>query len=454
MNILIFAGPSISGTEIFKHLDAIVLPPPAQGDILTSLEKYRPQAIGVIDTAFPRSAWVSEVHYALRSGVAVYGAGAQGALRAVELQDYGMKGCGKVFHDFASGRHSDDAAILRSYTERDGRFVTTSESLVNVLETLQSTQEAGIIDNDICDRLSQKSRAVFWRERTWDRILLPELFSDVKTYRRVCAWIKDNQIDVQKQDAVELLHAIAADTEHLQHNIYTPADRHGMLDKIYQRERQSERKTGSVPFFSVAHHAAINHPNPLQINFDGMNRDIVVFFAERMELEPTKKDLDYEWTIFRHERALGKEDIPRWLDDNDMTSETMDQFIRKNALCRKMHQWMIMRQGVSRATGPFLDELRISGEYPSYADSAARIETSKEIHKEKYHADFSRFSLEEILAKRKTATEKLLPWPAPYNQAADVLGITRDELFCELRRETFHQEQTLADIIGILYEGK
>lgn len=454
MNIVFFAGPSLAKEEILAHLEAIVLPPPAQGDLLTALDHHRPQAIAIIDSAFPLSAWVSELHYALRSGVAVYGAGAQGALRAVELQDYGMKGYGKVFDDFASGQQTADDAVLACYREEGGRFVRTTESLVNVEATLQTAQGAGVIDDLLCGRLLQQAQALPWQERTWERILLPEMFAGLANSAAVCAWIQDHPVDIQRQDALELVRAVVADQEALEHRIYRPADRHGMLNNIYRRERKAKRSAGSVPFFSVAHHAAINHPRPLEVNFDGLNRELVVFFAERMELEASETELDYEWTVFKHERGLAEEGVAQWLEDNDLSPEGMDEFIRKNALCRKMHLWMIMRQGMGRATGPFLDALRIRGEYPHYADGSAKIETSKEQHQQRFQSEFCRLTLEETLAIRAKASKKILPWPAPYSQAAACLGITKAELFYELRREGFHQEQTIAAILDTLYEGQ
>lgn len=454
MKILVFAGPTISRQEIQQHLDATILPPPAQGDLLSSLDKYCPQAMGIIDMAFPRSAWVSEVHYALRSGVAVYGAGAQGALRAVELQDYGMKGLGSVYADFASGTVSEDAAILACFTEQEGCYTKTSESLVNVTATLRAAHEQGLLNEAAWDHLAQRAGQLHWKQRRWDRLLLPEFFASLAAYEKMCDWIQTNAVDVQKQDAIALLRAIVADKEQLRQRTYRPADRYGVLDKIYRRERKADRNTGSAPLFSVAHHAAINHPRPLEVNFNGMNRDIVVFFAERMELEPTREEVDYEWTVFRNERSLDREGVAQWCHDNDMTAEAMDELIRKNALCRKMHQWMTMKHGMARATGPFLDELKMRGEYPHYADSAAKIETSKAHQQEKYQADYGRFSLKELLVLREKHQKKPLPWPAPYDQASRVMGIPREDLFYELRRERFHEEQTIAALMDSLYGGK
>lgn len=452
MKTIIFAGPTISAEEIRTYLDAIVLPPPAQGDILTTLDRYRPQAIGILDTAFPRSAWVSEAHYALRSGVAVYGAAAQGALRAVELHDHGMKGFGKVFHDFAMGNQSEDAAVLCPYTEHDGLFTKLGQSLVNVLANLRVAQNSGVFDETLGKRLSQRAREVYWQERSWDQILLPELFSSAEAYALTCRWLKDNQIDIQKLDAIEMLQALVNDREQIKNRVYIPATRFGMLDHLYRRECKALRENISVPFFSIAHHAAINHPEPLQVNFNALNREIVTFFAERMEFEPSQDELDYEWTIFKHDRSLDETGLDQWRSANDITQENLDELIKKNALCRKMHQWLIMKRGLARATGPFLDELKIRGDYPQYADSAAQIEASKVAFRDKYQTDFCRYSFEELLALREKIKKRSLPWPAPYDQASRVMGMTKEEIFYELRREAFHEEQTIADILDILYD--
>ncbi len=453
MKLLVFAGPTISSQEIGRHLDAIVLPPPAQGDVLSALERYRPQAMGIIDTAFPRSAWVSEIHYALRSGVAVYGAGGQGALRAVELQAYGMQGCGAVFADFASGKRSDAAAVLRDFVEQDGGFVTASESLVDVTAALQAAHCQGVLSATTFDRTLQQAGRLHWRERTWDRILLPVLFADAAAHTAMQQWLADNPLNLQQQDAIAMLQAMAAHRGQLATRRYVPAERSGMVNALYQRERTATREAGSVPFFSVAHHGAVNHPRPLEVNFNGMNRELVVLFAERMALAPAEADIEYEWAVFKAERSLADHEIAQWRVDNDMTTEDLDALIRKNALCRKMHQWMIMRNGLARATGPFLDELRMRGEYPRYADGAAKLEACKEKQKEKFQNEFSRLNLDELLALRARAHSRALPWPQPYSQGAAAMGLTRDELFYELRRETFHREQLIATMIDALFDG-
>jgi hypothetical protein len=168
---------------------------------------------------------------------------------------------------------------------------------------------------------------------------------------------------------------------------------------------------------------------------------------------PAEADLEYEWAVFKAERSLADHEIAQWRTDNDMTAEELDELIRKNALCRKLHQWMIIRKGLARATSPFLDELRMRGEYPQYADGAAKLEACKEKQQEKFQDEFSRLNLDELLALRARAHSQALPWPLPYSQGAAAMGMTRDELIYELRRETFHREQIIATMIDALFVG-
>lgn len=358
-----------------------------------------------------------------------------------------------MFADFASGKISDDAALLRDSIEQDGGFVATSESLVDVTATLHAALHQGVLSATTYNQTMQRACQLHWRERTWDRILLPALFADAAAHGAIQQWLADNPLSLQQQDAIAMLQAMAADRDQLATRRYSPAERSGMLNTLYQRERSATREAGSVPFFSVAHHGAVNHPRPLEVNFNGMNRELVVLFAERMALVLAEADLDYEWAVFKAERSLADHEIAQWRADNDMTAENLDELIRKNALCRKMHQWMIMRNGLARATGPFLDELRMRGEYPRYADGAARFEACKEKQQKKFQDEFSRLNLDELLALRARAHSQALPWPQPYSQGAAAMGLTRDELFYELRRETFHREQLIATMIDALFDG-
>ena len=452
MTILIFCGPTISEREVVAKLEnAVVLPPPVQGDILAALGKYRPQAIVLIDAGFPRSAWVSELHHALRSGVSVYGAGVQGALRAAELCDYGMKGHGQAFLQIQASNIGDDA-LLCHYTQDGATYTRHTESLLTIEATLTSACKEGIVSATTLKALNEQAQHLFWKERSWNNILLADFFINDAELKKVKAWVKNNIVDIAKHDAVELLLALNLDQSEFAGNSYEPIELSGTLAHVNIRERKVERKAGEVPPFSIAHHTAINHEKPLQRTFDAMNREVVTFFAERMELQVSEEELEFERNVIIEEQSLAEGRLEKWQKDNDLTLEDMQKFLHKNALCRKMHQWMIMKNGFAKSTGPILDQLRICGEYPEFAESAAAIETSKRQSNGKFEAEFNQYSLEELLAlrKKRVESEDTLPWVSPYSQSSRVLGVNVQELIYELRRETFHHRKGMETFIDSL----
>ena len=93
--IIIFTGPSLHPRDAKKILDADYRPPVGRGDILNALEDT-PDIIGIIDGVFHQKPAVShkEILKALHLEVKIVGGASMGALRASELDDWGMIGVG------------------------------------------------------------------------------------------------------------------------------------------------------------------------------------------------------------------------------------------------------------------------------------------------------------------------------------------------------------------------
>jgi len=105
MVAIIFGGPSLEGVDKTKT-DAIFLPAAAQGDLIRAVREHSPSAIGLLDCGLPYRSlptWHKEILFALARGVAVVGAAAVGAHRAVELGPNGMEGVGGIYERVASG---------------------------------------------------------------------------------------------------------------------------------------------------------------------------------------------------------------------------------------------------------------------------------------------------------------------------------------------------------------
>src|SRR5216110_1776771 len=116
MTVYIFTGPTISAGEAKLELEAIYLPPAAEGDVYRAA-LHRPQAIGIIDGYFQSVPAVrhKEILWAMAKGIHVFGSASMGALRAAELWPFGMEGVGRVFGAYRDGLIEDDDEVALTH---------------------------------------------------------------------------------------------------------------------------------------------------------------------------------------------------------------------------------------------------------------------------------------------------------------------------------------------------
>jgi hypothetical protein len=97
--IKVYAGLSAQRSTVHSILpDALYAPPIQRGDIIADI-RNGVNSILILDGLFHQALSVSpsEIMDALRRGIRVFGASSMGALRAAELESYGMVGIGEIF---------------------------------------------------------------------------------------------------------------------------------------------------------------------------------------------------------------------------------------------------------------------------------------------------------------------------------------------------------------------
>ena len=110
-----------------------------------------------------------EILYTLEAGVKVLGASSMGALRASELDAFGMEGIGKIYELYKQGELvSDDEVALIFESES---FKPLSEPLVNIRYNLGLAEERGIIDRETNEKILNIARSLYYPERDYERIL-------------------------------------------------------------------------------------------------------------------------------------------------------------------------------------------------------------------------------------------------------------------------------------------
>ena len=155
------------------------------------------------------SVWHREILWALSQGVHVFGAASMGALRAAELDGFGMRGIGRIYAAYRDGcwpgydepfEDDDEVAVIHAPSEAGG--LPQSDAMVDIRDTLLAAEESGIIDRPGRDALTDAMKRLHFADRRFAR--LAEATDDAA----VRLWLTANQVRRKRLDAVAMLEAM------------------------------------------------------------------------------------------------------------------------------------------------------------------------------------------------------------------------------------------------------
>jgi hypothetical protein len=419
MKVVIFLGPSLPLDEARAVLpDAVYLPPARQSDLLSAVGIHRPAVIGLIDGEFGQSlsVWHKEILYALAEGVAVYGASSMGALRAAETAEFGMVGIGRIYEMYASGELNDDDEVALLHAAADADYRNLSSPMVNLRATFQKARAEGVIEADVCERLTGIGKALFFPERTAARIFQEAEAAGVprEALDTMKAYLKESYVDLKRQDALELLRTIHALAGATPAPVPVPAfafNRSHLFETLYSRDRRVLHDDFEVPLSAIANWAALHRPDFNELNFNALNRSLMMVLAELLQMTATEDEVGGEIQRFRVSRKLADDDaLDEWRRRNDLKPAEFEDLVRQLAVCRKLHRWLIASRFGERTTRLVLDELRLRGEYESAAAHAARQERIlEERHPDFKETTFAQLSTRDLVLDHLRASACKMP---------------------------------------------
>lgn len=206
--VVVFLGPSLDTERARKILDAEYRPPAGRGDIFKAV-KEGAKIIGLIDGVFFQASAIAhrEILYALEQGVKVVGASSMGALRASELDAYGMEGVGRIYELYKKGELvSDDEVALLFEPES---LKPLSEPMVNIRYNLERAEARGIINREVKKKLVEVTKTLYYPERVYERIFsVAEGKVDRETLERLRKFLTAEKRDLKREDAIEALKRI------------------------------------------------------------------------------------------------------------------------------------------------------------------------------------------------------------------------------------------------------
>jgi hypothetical protein len=115
--IKIYSGLALSKNQLREAFPAAEFAYLAKRNTLYKDIKDGVHIVGILDGEYVNGLSVSptEIMDALRCGLKVYGAAGIGALRAAELNAFGMKGCGRIYEYIKSSNYFADDHIGQNY---------------------------------------------------------------------------------------------------------------------------------------------------------------------------------------------------------------------------------------------------------------------------------------------------------------------------------------------------
>lgn len=208
---VIFVGPGLTPQE-FREVSQSgvdVRPPIKRGDLLDAMDAgYR--TLAIIDGEFYQSLAVSpkEILVALRRGCRVIGGSSMGALRAAEMDVYGMRGVGQIYKWYRQGlvTRDDDVAIMFGQID-DDTYRVTSLPMVNVLWAVHVFKRLDAMSAEARRRMTSAARRIHWAERQWDSVCAAARLID-RDRETVYEWARNPASDLKALDA----RAVVAET--------------------------------------------------------------------------------------------------------------------------------------------------------------------------------------------------------------------------------------------------
>lgn len=367
--IIVFAGPTIGADEIRSLLpSATVLGPAMCSDVYVEAQR-RPIAIGIIDGLFESvpAIFHKEVLWALANGVRVVGAASMGAIRAAELDVFGMEGVGQAYQLLKNGEiDDDDVAVAHATAEYDYRSL--SEPLVNMHVTLGDAVEAGLIRADEASLLRSLAKQHFYPDRSYPQMLEDGRDNGIDANRLAALerWLVNGRRNVKRDDALALLARLAE----LSHAAAPFVADFRFNRTVYFRSLQDD--AARRPARGTGRHQDVLEELRLRPKESAgvlPRAEARAFATElaRMEREPLDQESVDEASdrVRRHLALLLPEEFRSWLENSGLTLGHYGRIIRDEARRTKM------ARAYGRAVeAALLDELLLDGRLGPLRDRA------------------------------------------------------------------------------------
>jgi TfuA protein len=212
---IIFIGPSLTIEKARKIFNADYRPPAKKGDFLRLLASVNDDdrtIIGLVDGLFLQDyppTPIEVFQLLIKKNMLVLGAASLGALRAVELEKYGMIGIGKIFELYKNNKIDADDEVAVTFSE-DTQLIQ-SEAMIDIRYNLFIALKKGVIDENTKRAAVKVAKDIYFPNRNYEDIIdetkrvHPSLSDYLESFR---SYISKNRQSLKEQDAIKLVNYV------------------------------------------------------------------------------------------------------------------------------------------------------------------------------------------------------------------------------------------------------
>jgi hypothetical protein len=328
--------------------------------------------IGIVDGYFEHrpAVWHKEILAALDSGVHVVGASSMGALRAAELEAFGMEGVGTVFELYRDGVLIADEEVAVAHTSAADGYRQTSEALVNIRATLDAAHGHGVVSAETRTKLIDTARGVFYPERSWPLLLqlTRETGIEPTEIDALEEWVRNHRVDRKAEDAVALLDRVAD----LAADPFRPKQVSFHLERTSNWLRVAQGVDGGSPPELAGRESLILDELRLDpaayatAREKALTRWLAAQLADGHDLQPSDDAMRDHVERFRRVRGLiSEEALSAWMSAGDLDAFSAESLwyseVRSNWILAVAETWL---------HPSLIDVLRADGSYEQLAARA------------------------------------------------------------------------------------
>ena len=284
-----FLGPSIPEHNLSVRYPSITFLPPAKACdidklfILTS--SYTPTHILLIDGLYFSELAIrhKEIIAAIARGVKIYSSSSMGALRAAELESFGMRGLGRIFKYYCSEiiTSDDEVAVIHNPSPP---FEAFTIPLINLRFCLDDLVRNHIFTIDFSKQLLDQFSQIHFSNRNFDSL---KSICDDTTFNIISSSLKDyKSIDaLESLDYLENLSVTNSEQNtksdftigYYHYNYFTD---NFFPDTIYSKSTAHNK----IDDFSSL---GISVANMSNLVYNSLNRELTLRFARYLKIHPT-----------------------------------------------------------------------------------------------------------------------------------------------------------------------